>query len=156
MTVVYIASPVDQVGAYPEFAATRDEARTLLIEFGAAVYDPSKAWYVDSLDTVYDTHRSDYPQICHRLQESNIDVIRRSDLVFALSPRGIPSIGTPIDVYVALTQSKARVAVWAGEPPWTVVWNWMRTQFPGRVLEVPAIDRKNVRRALDWATVEDD
>lgn len=88
--MVYLASPIDQAGGRVELKRQRQEVVDLLTDRGWVVYQPQKAWTVP-----YGAERGPW------IRRVNDAAIREADLVVALMPPGVPSIGTPMEVEYA-------------------------------------------------------
>lgn len=98
---VYLASPMDRAADWAaDVESQRETARLLLLEHEFAVFDPSRAWMCNGLA---------YPHPA--LQESNREVIRRCDALFAILPEGVPTVGVPMEIELA-RELGIPVAVW--------------------------------------------
>lgn len=95
MTAIYYAHPVDYAsGVYQELY---DEIEKRLVEAGAVVYTPARAWQHDGKPR---------PGV----QRGNLAVLGVSDGMLAVWPSSQVSVGVPIEILMAL-QSGRRVAL---------------------------------------------
>lgn len=87
--MIYLAGPIDAPGAREGVKALRDEARAVLRQAGFAFFDPS---------TAYEGAVGSSPNAVHAINEA---AIANADAVLALLPEGIPTIGTPMEIWSA-------------------------------------------------------
>jgi dUTP pyrophosphatase len=108
---VYLATPIDQ-----GTAAHADLVRSLLIEEGHTVYAPYRAWGTQKIDGA-------------RLQNINQYALLQSDVVFAINPAGVATVGVPMEIQTAinyhmpvvlltdLTPNRSAMVAWLKEQP---------------------------------------
>jgi hypothetical protein len=130
--LVYLASPIDTCGDHLELVAVRHNIIEWLREQGAVVYAPNRAWSLDP-------RRASADEL-DRLSQINFTALDESDLVVALAPPGVPTVGVPIEVYHALTFNAVSVALWFGVPldrPVGALWAHLMAAFASRVYPLP-------------------
>lgn len=143
--IVYIAQPIDLCSpSSPHFSACED-LRVLMHRKGVVVYSPARAWS--------HTDQANEPEL-DALSEINFYTLDRADLIVAMAPPGVPSVGVPIEVYHTLTLNPGKVALWFGESPRIgAMWTHLIGAFPTRVYVLPAaFDRQDVQDMLGWAS----
>lgn len=87
MKVGYLATPIDQTGSHiEELQDMRASARSGLAKAGYWVFDPSLAW------------RPSKQQAGEAVQQVNDAAISAADVMLALLPSGIPTVGVPIEI----------------------------------------------------------
>lgn len=86
--LLYLASPIDQANGNSVVADWRAEAKQYIRSRGWSVYDPSTAFNCGELNP--------------NVQRAHHSVMQHCDAVLALLPKGVPSIGTPMEVQYAL------------------------------------------------------
>ena len=117
-----------------------------MLQQGAVIYSPAAAWALRLEHTT--DEELDY------LSEINFFALDHADLVVALAPPGVPSVGVPIEVYHVLTLNDAtRVALWFGDCDRIgAMWTHLIAAYPNRVYVLPGVfDRADVQSMLDWA-----
>lgn len=102
---IYLAGPIDQVGAVDRagLGPKRTYIRHAIHCNEAIAYDPSQAFLVGR-----DVKPNGF------IRRVNDHAIREADAVVALMPKGVPTVGTPMEVEYALSLGKP-VAVVGGE-----------------------------------------
>lgn len=104
--VVYIASPIDQAGTHAiEIDQARYDARSFLAGELMSFYDPKGAWHAT---TIGPTSRA--------IQRVNDIALAESDGMLALLPAGVPTVGVPYEIALAL-QYGIPVMVVTPKPP---------------------------------------
>jgi len=84
----YLASPIDlAAGRDTELVATCAEAGAILVGLGYCVYRPAEAWRVPPEQAPDET-----------VQAVNLDALEQADLLVALLPAGVPTIGVPMEI----------------------------------------------------------
>lgn len=111
MKLAYLAGPIDQAGNREELWTDRQRARLLLREAGFVVYDPSQA-FTGSIESL---READDP----RIGQMNWKALFAADAVMAMLPRGVPTIGTPMEMMAAV-QNGTPVAVIGAQGSWQV------------------------------------
>lgn len=100
---VYLAGPIDQAGGHKHGVdLMRADARRVLLARGAVVYDPSFAWATPAFDG-----RALPPSI----QSTNDRALLNSDGLLALLPVGVPTVGVPMEIALALQHGIPTVVV---------------------------------------------
>lgn len=142
--ITYLASPIDRANTDPGFAVMRSRLRDWLVAESAAVYDPAGAWSIEPLKAL--------DQTLDALSEINFRALDSADLVVALAPLGVPTVGVPIEVYHALTLTDSRVALWFGEADGLgAMWTHIIEAFSTRVYVLPGVfDRDDVHSMFNW------
>lgn len=84
---VYIASPIDQAGSDPRLAIWRRAARYELRAHGVVGYDPSTAFVVGA-----DCQANEHVNVI------NNTALGRSSGLLAVIPKGVPTVGTPMEI----------------------------------------------------------
>lgn len=89
MRLVYLAHPIDQGSAEDWWGRPLIKVRSALAALlpGTFVFDPQNPWVFGS-----------EPTVDARVEEINRFVLSRADLVVAILPAGVPTIGTPREV----------------------------------------------------------
>ena len=105
--VIYLAGPIDQANGRREVNDMRYNARMELAGRYATIYDPAGAWNVTPMD--------DLP-LPPTVQRVNDEALLSSDGVLALLPAGVPTVGTPYEIALAL-QHDIPTMVIADRPP---------------------------------------
>lgn len=100
MTVVYVASPIDQanVESWDRWGFYKQQAKKELVKAGCEVYDPAEAW---------STARSD-PETIQRVNDK---ALGSADGVLGFLPDGVPTIGVPVEVCEAAVARTPTVAL---------------------------------------------
>ncbi len=89
MTMIYIASPLDQ---NPDRLGDVPELIRMLLDNGAtAVYNPGTAW------ALQDPNGFSHKQV----QDINVEALKHADGVLAVLPPGVPTVGTPMEILIA-------------------------------------------------------
>lgn len=128
--LVYLAGPIDQAGREEPWTIRR-RARQCLQAVGCTIFDPSTAFDVPA-DIQYDS-----PE----LYRINCYAISRCDGVLALLPRGVPTIGTPIEIDRA----------WMEGLPVAIVGGQQSFQLAGMLDEAETIARfTEIGEAVAW------
>ena len=130
MIMIYLASPIDQGGAAA--AALRRQAYGAIERTDAWMYDPATAFRIGNA--------------CEedsRLTTVNQAALIRADGVLSLMPRGVPSVGTPMETEQAIGMGKA-VAIVGG-------YGWHLAADRGRSRRFP---EGAVADALEWLLTE--
>ena len=94
-SVVYLAGPIDQVLSI-EAKAWRILAKERLMRKGIAIEDPTDRMGFDAKTTV----------------DGDKEAIRRSGLLLAYAPKGVPFVGTSMEIFYAYEDLKKPVVVW--------------------------------------------
>lgn len=144
MKVVYLAAPIDQAVGNTDLATKRRDIHNALYNIGATVYDPFAAWTNDpeAIDRA----------AARKIQDINMHALQHADLVLAVAPPGVPTVGVPLEVFWALDKTKAVVALWAGSKP-SSAWLWLSEQYSPRVIMLYDLDRPALTALM--ATLEE-
>jgi hypothetical protein len=145
LIIVYLAAPIDQASGNLDLATKRQNILSIMFDLGHCVYDPFKAWTNDP--------EAMEPLAALRIQDLNVSAIGKADLVLAVSPPGVPSVGVPMEALWALLTTECRVALWAGSKPSTA-WMWLADQYRPRVKILKDLQRDSLVEAVDWAIKE--
>lgn len=97
MTIAFLASPMDytgDAGSRVQLDIWRQQAKHRLTRADIMVYDPAGAW-AGTVGGILD----------RRIEIVNNMALGRADLLFALLPPGIHSIGVPMEIERAVTNS---------------------------------------------------
>lgn len=129
MTTAYLAAPIDHMIAagYLNLAEERRRIRQLFTARGVSVFDPSVGW------------ASDRERIDARVTDVDMFAIDKADVLLALLPDGVPSIGVPIEIARALALGKP-VAVIGGDSA-------MRSPL---LVQAYTARKGNEVKAIDW------
>ena len=110
--LIYLAQPIDQVAQPAEpygVAAAVDEALER-VKRPTAVFRPGRAWAVAGMEP--NPH----------LQDANLDVLNRVDLLLAVVPAGVPTLGVTIEIAYAI-RYRVPVVVYSDlRTSWTLSW----------------------------------
>lgn len=143
----YLASPIDTCEFNSEFNQRRRRLIDTLSDCGAAVFAPHEAWTIDIGQASL--------EVLSRLSTVNFQALDEADLVVALVPPGVPTVGTPIEVYHTLVLNEAKVALWSGRPDSDrigAMWSYLLTNYGPRIYWMPPEpDTEDVRRIVEWA-----
>jgi len=113
MTYIYLAHPIDRAPTGGvDWGGLCTEA--LLAAGASAVYDPATAWAIH--DPAGFSSKS--------VQDTNIEALRRADGCLAVLPEGVPTIGTPMEILLAVRDFDIPVVVIGGEG--SVALRWLR------------------------------
>lgn len=107
MTLIYLAHPVDM--GKPEYADAYAQASLMLEKFNAVVYHPSKAWSYQC-------------GVRSALQRGNLAVLNVADGVLAVWPHDVVSVGTPIEILIAIQGGKRVALITSIENSWILSW----------------------------------
>lgn len=139
--IVYLAGPIDNGDRYIE--EIKIEVTDKLVAAGATVFNPQGAWASNAAGFARDGYR---------VQELNTEALANVDLVIALVPPSIPTVGTPIEVYTALYDFNVPVALWLdGADFMGAAWAWMMESNPDRMYLMPDLYRETIDDVLTWA-----
>ena len=105
--VIYLAGPIDQAGGNSLVSKMRYEARSALAGYKATIYDPAAAWAVAS---------NDERPLPPTVQRVNDAALLASDGMLALLPAGVPTVGVPYEIGLAI-QHDIPVMVVTDRPP---------------------------------------
>lgn len=145
--LTYLASPIDTCGFNPEFNQGRSQLIRNLSEAGATVFAPHEAWTLD-------LGQSDL-KAKSRLAAVNFYALDQADLVVALVPPGVPTVGTPIEVYHALVVNRVKVALWFGAAHnhgIGAMWSYLLTNYGTQIYWMPTDpDADDIRQIVEWA-----
>lgn len=117
--LIYLARPIDQAED-PEHRAVDSSAGLLrmcaedaigLANRPLAVYRPNRAWSVTGNLTPNE-----------HLQNANLEVLNRVDLLLAVIPAGVPTLGVPVEIEHALRVGVPVLILTDLESSWTVAW----------------------------------
>lgn len=106
--VIYLAGPIDQAQGVNVVTDMRAHARAELAGRRATFYDPAAAWTVAQ-------HDDDRP-LPATLQRVNDTALLAADGMLALLPAGIPTVGVPYEIALAV-QHSIPVLVVTSRPP---------------------------------------
>lgn len=142
--IVYLAGPIDHAVESDSqgLNLARSTVRGALLKHGASVYDPSRAWCTTNAS-----------RDGHAIQDLNVAALDKADMMIALCPIGVPTVGTLWEVYSALVERALPVAVWLGGAQHAVgaSWVWMLDEYAGSVHRLMDLSDQSVKFALDWA-----
>ncbi len=153
---VYLASPIDHHKDSLLYQA-RDDMRQILIKSETVLFDPAKAW---SIDVLTKTNLDELD----RLSQVNFAALNSADLLVAMVPLKVPTVGTPIEVYHTLTQTDIPVALWFGTSISSAIgamWAHLLNEYADRIIIIGdhpddqfsngPVGQSAVRAALAWA-----
>lgn len=100
MTMVYMAGAIDMVSS-EQREGWRDAAAKELKDDGISSYNPAAAFVVDLC-----------ADVASAIVEINEVALRKCDFALFNMSKTQPSIGTPIELYMAAKLNKPRVIVW--------------------------------------------
>lgn len=134
---VYLAYPIDQRSPHASdvaFYERVEEFKQGLVESKAVgwVYDPGDAFSVTSAAVVNDS-----------LPRINRAALNNADVVVAFLPRGISSIGVPLEIDRAHAQGKQTILLS------DITESWM-LQWPNRVRRLTDFSDTSLAIALEW------
>lgn len=112
--LIYLAQPIDQADATinnGQWLAQCANDALGLVNRPLAVYRPNQAWSV----------LGDLPPNEH-LQNANLEVLNRVDLLLAVIPAGVPTLGVPVEIEHALRIGTPVLILTDLESSWTVAW----------------------------------
>src|SRR4051794_4753860 len=135
--MTYIASPIDQLVNTESLADAfdlLDKAKYELLNGGVAViYDPSSAFKAS-------TRSEPGPEI----REVNSTALQQADSVLAIMPRGVASIGVPMEVEYAVQAGKD-VAVLTDTASWSLQYSQEVVNFA-----LFTLTPDGMRLAVEW------
>lgn len=91
--LIYVAGPIDQAGDDWELTRLREDVRLSLASFGAATYDPSRPYCNPKADSA-------------AVSFINEAALARADGLLAILPKGVATIGTPMEIRTAVDLGK--------------------------------------------------
>lgn len=139
--IVYLAGPIDNGSDYME--ELKIEACDKLVMAGATVFNPQGAWTSNAAGFARDGYR---------VQELNTTALAAVDLVVALAPPSMPTVGTPIEVYSALYEYGLPVALWLdGADYMGAAWAWLMEANPGMMYLMTDLYQQTFADVIEWA-----
>lgn len=137
---VYLATPIDQVSRF-----SAEAVRSALIDAGHTVYQPARAW---------GTQKIDGP----RLQNVNQYALLQCDVVFAINPRGMATVGVPMEtqfaldngipvaLYTDLTVHDSAMIAWLAPNPMVIVGD----NYEYLISHLRTLPKANTKRTARW------
>lgn len=127
--MVYYAHPIDQASTDgPANTVVRATDEVLATALDVAVYSPSNAWSASGLTP---------PN--HRLQDVNMMALHGADVMVVALPAGVPTLGVPIEMHIALERLRLPVIVHTDlTHSWVLA--WLVQQGDLRVVQHDATD----------------
>lgn len=141
--LVYLAGPIDQMGREEPWTIRR-RVRECLTHAGATIFDPVAAFAVpDGIE--FDNAA---------LYRINMRALSLADGMLALLPRGVPTIGTPIEIDRAIGMGTP-VAIVGGEQSFQLAGMLEDESLAARFTEIPEAvqwlkETMSINIAKDW------
>lgn len=132
MTLIYLAHPIDM--GNPEYADHYGQAALMVEKFGGVVYHPERAW----------THQCG---VRPALQRGNLAVLGVADGVLAVWPHDVVSVGTPLEILMALQAGKRVALLTSIENSWALSW---LVDASANHLMLFELHHENYQEAAQW------